>query len=49
MQSIDASQIESSCRLAGFNDIREESYSAYENINGEEKKIETTKLSMVKE
>ena len=41
MQDIDSSQIEASCRLAGFNDIREENYSAYENINGKEKKIET--------
>jgi hypothetical protein len=48
MQSIDASQIESSCRLAGFNDIREESYSSYEKKNGKESKIETSKLTMVK-
>ena len=49
MQDIDSSQIEASCRLAGFNDIREESYSASERINGKEKRIETIKLTMVKE
>ena len=48
MQSLDASEIEANCRLAGFNDIREESYSSYEKKNGKESKIETSKLTMVK-
>ena len=48
MQSLDASEIEANCRLAGFTDIREESFSLFEKKNGKENKIETLKLSMVK-
>ena len=49
MQSLDASEIEANCRLAGFTDIREESFSLFEKKNGKENKIETLKLSMVKQ
>jgi hypothetical protein len=48
LQDLDAGQIEAYARLAGFKDIREESYNGVENIRGRERKVSTLKLSMTR-
>ena len=48
LQDLDASQIEAYARLAGFKDIREESYNGVENIRGRDRKVSTLKLSMTR-
>jgi hypothetical protein len=48
MQELDAGEIEANCKLAGFDDVSIQSYSFIENVNGNEKKVQTLKLTMVK-
>ena len=48
LQDLDAGQIEAYARLAGFKDIREESYNGVENVRGRERKVSTLKLSMTR-
>ena len=48
MQDLDAGEIESNCKLAGFDDINTESYSFVEKHNKKKKKIQTLKLIMTK-
>ena len=48
LQDLDAGQIEAYARLAGFKDIREESYNGVENIRGRDRKVSTLKLSMTR-
>ena len=48
MQELDAGEIEANCKLAGFDDVSIQSHSFIENVNGNEKKVQTLKLTMVK-
>ena len=48
MQELDAGEIEANCKLAGFDDVSIQSHSYIENVNGNEKKVQTLKLTMVK-
>ena len=48
MQDLDAGEIEANCKLAGFDDVSIQSHSFIENVNGNEKKVQTLKLTMVK-
>ena len=48
MQELDAGEIEANCKLAGFDDVSIQSHSYIENVNGNEKKVQTLKLTLVK-